>query len=512
MALSVADLGSLLKDELIPKWQTEHERLCKLDGWYRWSPEDVRIPRGATPELKALLELSRTPWLGLVVTSTAQCLFVDGVRSALDKVGDPEEVNRQLAAKPGAPIPPVQDKPNLPEGPWEIWLANQLDKRQSAIHRAAIAYGYSYTTVLPGEDFRGEPMPVIRGVSPRKMLAFYEDAAEDDWPVYAMQVLAHKPQSDMRVKVYDDQHVYTVTVPYGRSDLSDGPTVQLEDTKRHGAGVCPVVRYCYELDLDGRSPGEVEPHIPLAMRINKTAYDRMLVQHFNSWKIRFIAGLEAPDNEAEANRKKLKLSQDDFLIFEDPDTKAGSLPETTLDGFIRAHENDVQALAAVTQTPTHELTGNMINLSAEALAAARASQGQKVDGLKHSIGGSHAQSLRLASSMRGDEEHAKDITLRVTWQDTSIRSIAQAVDALGKAATMLNIPDQALWSRIPGVEKSDVEEWKRMAKLADPLERMQAEMERQAKAVPDAAALAKKGTPGQDSVAKSKAAATNGRA
>lgn len=491
----LSELSEIVQDVLLPKHRQECTRLHWIDRWYRWKHEPVPLPRKASTELRALAKLSQTPWLGLVVTSTAQCLFVDGYRSALDPVGDPAEVNAQLQRSPDDPIPPVVDKPIVPEGPWRIWMANQMDKRQAALHRAALAYGYSYSTVLPGEDFTGEVMPVIRGKSPRKFYAVYEDPAFDDWPEYALEELDNDG-SIQRFKVFDDQNVYTVRLSSKNSTgTGDKPRFELEDTERHGAGVCPVVRYANELDLDGRTPGEVEPHIALARRINKTSYDRLLVQHFNSWKIRWIAGMAEPDSEESATRAKLKLAQDDFLIAADADTKFGSFPETGLGGFIEAHEADVEALAAVTQTPTHELTGKMVNLSAEALAAARASQSQKVDERKRSFGGSHTQSLRLASSYLGDEKHAKDITGRVTWQDTSIRSIAQAVDALGKAATMLHVPDEALWGRIPGVEKSDVEEWKRMAKLQDPLEQMQSNLDRQA----EAQKLASKGVPGDQS-------------
>lgn len=491
--LTDADLTSLVQDKLIPALAHEQVRLEMIDCWYRWKHDEIRLPRGATLEHKELARLSKTAWLGLVVASTAQCLFVDGYRSALDPVGDPEEVNAQLARKPDDAPLPVKDKPVLPEGPWKIWLANQMDKRQSAIHRAAIAYGYAYTTVLPGEDFTGEVMPVIRGVSPRRMIALYEDAAYDDWPKYAIEKI-DSDGGEERYKVYDDTRVVTVRIK--KVQVGDEkPGFEIENREVHAAGVCPVVRYYPELDLDGRTPGEVQPNIALAARINKTSYDRLLAQHFNSWKVRFIAGMEEPDTGESTAHAAMKLQQSDFLISADPDTKFGSLPETGLGGFIDAHEADVEALAAVTHTPTHELTGKMVNLSAEALAAARASQSQKVDGYKHNIGGSHTQALRLASAYLDDEKHAKDITGRVTWQDTSVRSLAQAVDAYGKAATMLHIPDQALWGLIPGVEKSDVEEWKRMAKLQDPLEQMQANLDRQAKATQ----LAAKGTPGDQS-------------
>lgn len=461
--LTKSDLASLVKDQMIPDWRNERDRLDRIDRWYRWDPEEIQLPRQATPELRALRNLSRVPWLGLVVTSTAQCMYVDGFRSALDE--------------PSSDRDGVEDG-QVPEpvGPYRVWLANAMDQKQVALHRAMLAYGYAFATCLPGEDFLGRPMPVLRGVSPRKMWAVWEDPADDDWPRYAMQVLRSN-ESGHRVKVFDEVNVYTLTVPSGIPP--DGEDLIIESVQQHDAGVCPVVRYAHELDLDGRTRGEVEPYIPLAARINKTSYDRMLTQHYNSWKIRYIAGLAAPDTEEGAVRQAMKLSQMDLLVSEDPDTKFGALPETSMSGFIDAHMADVETLAAVSQTPTHELTGKLINVSAEGLAMIRASQMQKVYETQKSAGRSHVQLLRLASALEGDTKYAEDVTGRVTWQDTSIRSMAQAVDALVKLST-LEVPSTALWQRIPGVEKSDVDDWIRLAKEGDPIDRMRAELERQA--------------------------------
>ena len=122
--------------------------------------------------------------------------------------------------------------------------------------------------------------------------------------------------------------------------------------------------------------------------------------------------------------QKLRLRQDDLLIAEDPDTKFGQLDETSLGGFIDAHRADIETLAAASQTPTHELTGQMANLSAEALAAARASLSQKITERQKSAGASHAQTLKLAAALDGHTDYATDITGRVTWQDMEIRSMS----------------------------------------------------------------------------------------
>lgn len=429
----------LVHDDLFPAWQKERDRLDGIDKWMRWHQEQVKVPRQSTSEMKYLAEISRTPWLGLVVTTVAQCMYVDNYLS-------------QIEAEPQS-------------GPWWTWMQNGFHQRQIAVHRAALGYGYAFVKVLPGEDFMGNPMSVMRGVSPRKMWAAYADPAADDWPMWAMHVET-QPGSKQSIRVYDEDYEYFLS-----SNL-DGEKIEFVEYREIGAGVPPIVRYTNQLDLDGRADGEVEPYIGAAKRINKTAYDRLLAQHYNSWKVRTVAGMSKPDDEQEAERARLLLRQQDLLVAEDPDTKFGTLDETPLQGFIESWRADVEALAAVSQTPAHQLTGQLVNLSAEALAAARAALTQKVYERQQSFGKSHAQALRLAALLQDDEQHATDVLGRVTWQDMEIRSMSQAVDALGKAAQMLEVPKVALWTRIPGVEKSDVDEWKRMAAEDDPVERL----------------------------------------
>lgn len=460
MALSVEAASQLITEDLFPKWVQESERLERIDRWYRWKMDDIRLPRSATSELKQLVELSKTPWLGLVVSSLSQCLYVDGYRTPLDKVKVDEEA---------------------PSGPWRTWHANDMDRRQVAIHRAALAYGYSFVSVLPGTDIEGK-RSVLRGVSPRKCFAVWEDPAEDDWPIYVLRVDSRGEGKGYLLRLYDDERILTFTL----DSKTDKP--EFVKVENHDAGVTPFVRFANMLDLDGRCDGEVEPFIPLAARINKTSYDRLLTQHYNSWKIRTVSGMAEPDSEEDANRKKLQLRQDDLLVAEDPDTKFGTLDETPLDGFVNAWRSDIEALAAVTQTPTHALTGQLVNLSAEALSAARAGLTQRVHERQKAFGASHVQALRLAALLEGDEAHGHDQLARVTWQDMEIRSLSQSIDALGKAAQMLGVPLPALWQRIPGVEKSDVDEWRQMASELDPMDRLTAELSRQTREPAPAAA------------------------
>lgn len=450
MALKQPAVKSLIEGTLWPAWQAEKERLDKIDAWLRWDHDKPHSPARSTSEYKELGKRAQTPWGTLIVTSVAQVMYVDGYRSS----DDPENAT-----------------------PWGYWQANGLDARQIPIHRAALGYGLAYMTVLPGEDpITGKPIPRMRGVSPRRMITFYEDPAEDDWPKYALRVEPAKIRNEpgFVLRLIDDEHIYR----YHCDGFGTGMTYI--ETQRHGVGLCPVVRYANQLDLEGRADGEIEPFIPVLGRIDQTVFDRLVVQRFASWVVRTIAGMSPPDTlisdssegATEPERawraaEKLRLRAEDILIADDKDTKFGSLPASPLDGFIAAAEADIRALAAVTQTPPQQLLGQMVNLSAEALAAAEASLQRKATERKSLFGESHEQALRLGSWIMGDRESANDTQAQVRWRDVESRSLAQAADALGKMAQMLHVPVEMLWEKIPGFSQQDVERAKQLTKEGD---------------------------------------------
>lgn len=455
MPMKQDELKALVKEQLLPAFKHEHDRLEKIDKWYRWEHDRPKMPRHSTKEYKELAERSQTPWLGLVVTSAAQNLYVDGYRA---------EGKRENSE------------------PWTWWLANGMDARQSALHRGALAYGHAYTTVLPGEnELTEEKMPAIRCVSPKRMITFYNEPEHDDFPRYALRADPTKLKGSKKtngyvLKVYDDECVYRLQCATG------GDSLEFITFDRHDMGVCPVVRYTNRMDLEGRTPGEVEPFIPIAARIDQTVFDRLVVQRFGSWVVRTVTGLSQPEDMSDEEFRQLRLSLKvgDFLVGEDPDTRFGSIPASTTDGYIKGAEADIQALAAVTQTPAHELLGTVANLSAEALAAARAQLTARVEENKYGLGAAHKLTFRLAARAAGNEEGARDFTSDIKWRDTEIRSLAQAADALGKIAKMLNVPVQALWEKIPGWTQTDVEHARKLAEEGGAFTELEKLLNRQA--------------------------------
>jgi hypothetical protein len=426
------ELAVYISNEVYPKWHREKLRLDKLSGWMDGrQPYSVRVgPRDL--EKRSLLDLSRSPWLGLAVSTFAQAMYVDGYRS-----------------------PDTRDNSSA----WEIWNANNFAAHQISVHRAAIGYGYSFVRVLPGVDYTGRQMPVLRGVSPKRIFAMYDDPVGDDFPTWALEWMP----DNKTWRWYDDYCYHEFENPN-----LDGKFTFLR-TVEHGIGVCPIVRYVNQMDLDGRCIGDVEPVVAVAARIDKTDYDRLLVQHYNSWKVRTATGLEQAEDDANRADDKRKLAQEDMLVSSDPNVTFGSLPETNMTPFIQAHESDVEALSAMLQLPSHLFTGKVVNVSAEALAASRAQTTQKLLEKQTSMGVSHARMLRLASAIAGDSSAAQDFNARISWQDVEVRSLAQAADAYGKIAQQLGVPKEFLWRFIPGFDATDIQEMRNMVLDDDPL-------------------------------------------
>lgn len=216
------------------------------------------------------------------------------------------------------------------------------------------------------------------------------------------------------------------------------------------------------MDLDGRVLGEVEKLVPIASRIDKTLFDRLLTQHFNSFKIITATGLDeltadASDDEAAAVEQELSQNRR-VLASGNPNTSFGVIPETAINPFIQAFESDIATLESVSQLPP-SWSSRLVNLSADALAAARAATTQKIFERKMNFGSAHNQLLRLSAFIEGDKEAAGDFEACVTWADTEVRSLSQVVDAWGKASALLGVPKWATWRKLPGVTDDEARMW-----------------------------------------------------
>lgn len=436
-ALESAQVRSLISD----MWQLHLAERQVLDRVYEYTkgllgrPE---VPEGASSEVKDLARLSVKNVLAVVRDSFAQNLSVVGYRNATARENDPA---------------------------WDLWQKNRMDARQAEVHRPALTYGCSYVTVTRGADG-----PVFRPRSPRQILAVYDDPSIDPWPQYALETWVTQSDAKPRRRgvLYDSVYMYDLDL--GEISVNDlgieigrfsNPVTLVEVTgvTRHGATyegvpVCPVVRFINARDADDMVVGEIAPLILLQQAINSVNFDRLLVSRFGAQPQRVITGWTGSGAEV------LKASAMRVWTFDDPDVRASAFPPASVEPYNSILEEMLQHVAMVAQISPSQVTGKMINVSAEALAAAEAQQQRKLAAKRESFGESWEQVLRLASEMFDDNPQAAEVTAadagaEVVWRDTEARSFAAVVDGVTKLASA-GVPIEHLLTLVPGMTQQQI--------------------------------------------------------
>lgn len=412
-AREAIELAGTLRKDAAPEWA----RLNRFSRYATGRQKGPWLPDSAETEYKDIAKKSASNWLDLVVRSTAQGLYVVGYGDRSD-----ESVT------------------------WEEgWQRNGMDARQHALFRAALVHGYAYLIVMPSDDGVW-----CRPDSATNVWAHFDDPF-DDWAEYAVREVRKN-----HLELYDDE---------GRYSIIDGEVTFAP----HRFGRCPVVRVQKAIDLIGPPQGEIEPVIPIQDRIVDATFNLQMVSKYGAFPQRWIAGLDpsAPlvdesglplrDDDGNLIYPKIKAYVDSILTAVDPNTKFGQFTAADLAQFVNALEAHIRHLAAITQTPPHYLLGSLVNLSAEALAAAEAGLQRKIKEIRDVLGEGIEQAMRLMAHELGDEVAAEDPTARVRWRDVESRSFAQVADALVKLDS-IGVPKRKLFELLPGWTDDDVEE------------------------------------------------------
>lgn len=429
--------------ELFPLWSSSTQFAGEMEMWYRNDFSNSGLGRTNLPHLadsagadiKELRDSAPTPWAKMIADALSQNLIVDGIRQSED----------------GSNAPAMR-----------LWQQNGLDSRQRAVVDGTARHGKAFNLIGSATGrLDGKPTAFIRGKSALVFDAFYRDDY-DEWPECALEGhLQRDADGDERWRwdFYDESAHHWLT------SERDGSKMTYIAYEPHGMGMCPVTRAAGSIDLNGRVTGEIEPYITLFKRINQSTMDRLVVQRFGAFVVRYIAGIAQPSGTDEEKRAKaLMLAITDLLVSPDKDTKFGSLPATPLDGYIKSREADIRDLSAVSQTPSFHMLGLADNVGAEGLAAAEASHFRKVDGWAANLGEFWEASMRLAGYAAGDPEIANDFESRVHWKDTKAQSFQSLAQGLATLAEGLGIPGEVLWGRIPDWGIADTEKALQLAK------------------------------------------------
>lgn len=442
---------------LLAARRAEAYRLSEIHEYVKNRVLDIYVPKKATDEYKKLVDQSRFNILPLLVNSLANNFFIDGYRSG-------------RKTRENSPV-------------WDaVWQPNRLDARQAGLWRPALQYGFSYATVLPGK-LNGKDSAVITPWSPRRVTALYEDPINDEWCRYFLTVGTARPTFTDKgtemvtpISVYDDHWRYTLDMPAGMvatqvytpQGFGQPWTAEIQvntdkvKAEEHGLNVPPLVRFMDSFgDMDDGPEGVVWPMLPAQRQLNQTTFGLGMAELYSAFKQRWVAGLELQEDENGTPIEPFNIAVDRLLQAEDADTKFGEFGQTDLTGYLDSRDKTLLFIASVRQIPPHTLVvGNAVsNISAEALAALEAGHQQDIAEHKTSFGESAEQMMRLAGKAMGDTAAWEDTSAQVRWRDTTPRSLAQVADALGKIATMLQVPPEELWAMLPDTTDQDIARW-----------------------------------------------------
>ncbi|MFJ5924815.1 phage portal protein [Kitasatospora sp. NPDC092948] len=412
------------------------ERLNLMDRYARGLHRAPWMPAKANAEFKDLVKRSIVNVSALAVEAPLNALRVQGFR------------------KPGS-------GENAYE--WRYWQNNRLDERQNAIHRAALTSGAAYVVVCP-DPRKGRREPLIRAYDAISTVAVYTDPAWDEFPVYALHVPEQQPDEHRTLAfLWDDVAKHTI-------DLDAEPEAAVLAAEPHGMNVCPVVRFSPAVDLRGRTRGLIEPLIVSQDRLNQQTLSLLLNEHWGAHAIRFGTGLAPSERLDPETGDPLRdpetgepvydvpsLDPSTLLMAPNSDAKFGQLPAMPTGDLLASRRQTIEELMGLADVPPHYLAGsNLVNLSADALAAAETSFKRFLSTLQDSLGESWESVFRLCARAAGRGEIEQDES-QVEWAEKATRSLAQAADAMVKLMQQ-GVPLSVALRKVPGFSQADIDE------------------------------------------------------
>lgn len=336
---------------------------------------------------------------------------------------------------------------------WAIWQANQMDADAELVQTDALITGGGFVLVQPDE---ANPSGVsITAESPLEATVLYAPG--------------NRRQRIAGFKRYRDPASQQTTEVLILPDViaTWQPTQGEPTTTPNPAGLIGLVEVTPQPRTSGAPRSELDPCIPVQDRIHTTIFNRLVASDFGAFRQIWATGVKLARQvvtsedgaSTEVLVKPWDIGANRLLTNENPDGRFGAFPGDPLAGYLSAVEQDIQSMAAITQTPPYYLQGQMVNLSADAIKAAEAGLVAKVGRRALHIGESWETVMRLALALVGDPG-AADVGGEVIWRDFETRSQAQLADALTKLAT-IGVPQEVLWRRL-GATPQEVEAWKQL--------------------------------------------------
>lgn len=389
---------------------TQSSDLSELTGFIHASDD-------LSPELRNLASLTKINYLPVVVNYLTNAMSVAGI------------------SRDGTAYTPA----------WEQWQATNMPNKEKWIYNNAFSFAESIIVIGFGTDGR----PAVRVTNPSKIAGFKFNW-NDDVPSYVMEQVNAK---DAIYDIYDDKYIYRVKIQ------PSSTVPELQSITIHGFNVIPVVSYLNDFDwVREVSVGEIGPYINAQKLIFKSLWDAQATSHSQGFKVRYITGVEFPEEEVDddgnptTERAKKYLQQirmDSLIVAPNKDARIGVLPETSIDGLLKNVEANVQHLATTSNTPFFVLQQQVANISTDTANVMTQNTRNKIRDRRLRFGAAHRRLISLYMFVLGEDVKPEEIS--ITWAATDPVQMGAFMDALGKGVAMLKIPYRATWNKLQDI-------------------------------------------------------------
>jgi hypothetical protein len=398
------------------------KRQGMLDGWwlyYRGRPPLPELPKSAEAAFMDFQRKARTNFCQLIANATVHRLLALGVTG-------PDGAPDDSASR------------------W--WQANRMDSRQKQVWRLGMAQSVGYMLVGPHprlvED-NGRPSPLITPEHPSECIVEYHP--ETGEPYVGLKAFTNDIDGYGYARVYYDDRSF----PYRTAEacgnrLPWGPDSweyvgAREDGEPHDLGALPLVEFARMADL-GEDP---EPEFACVLdaqdRVNLGVLNRMAASRYSGFRQKWVKGHKFsrrtdPSTGIKVVEQPFTPGPNTVWVSEGENAQFGQLDATDLTGFLREHESDVRDMLILSQTPAYYYASDLINISADTVAALDLMHVAKCREHISAFGEGLEDVMALAAAQAGVPSDYTEATVR--WADPQYLSPAVQADAATKLSSI----------------------------------------------------------------------------
>ena len=383
-------------------------RQADVDLWCRYvngDHDDPPVESTASVAFRRLLDLSKTNLTGLIVAATAARMEVQGFRFGDDPAADRDA--------------------------WEIWQASNFDMESDLLIHDALKSGRGFLLVEPptADDF-----PRLYAESARQVIVAYASGNRRE-RLAALKVWQDEWTGEVHANLFLPDRVFklrTDAKPAGSSLYTPRwePRDDREESVSNPLGVVPVFEITNRPGLVvGEARSEIADVLSDQDRANQIALNMLIAMEYGAFPQKWATGLELPrDPTTGAAVDTFEASIKRMWVTPSIDARFGAITPTDIKPYIDLYEATVKHMASVSETPASYLLGHLVNLSAEALAAAEAALVHKVRRKARHFEQPFEDAMRLCFASIGDPR-GKTTAAETIWADPEIKSAGQVADA-----------------------------------------------------------------------------------